>query len=178
MRRTRLFLAVGVATLCGTGVALATHVPQVDPATVPTGFLATHNQVENIRISSLARAVDDRRADVFVQHIRFSAGQDTGWHSHPGPVFVEVVGGSLIYQDTTHGCEQVTYSAGEGFFDRGFGHVHHAVAGPNGADFYAVYVLPPGSATHVTPAPVPEECASPPASDEDEDDEEGDEDDD
>jgi hypothetical protein len=159
MRRTRLFLAVGVATLCGTGVALATHVTQVDPATVPTGFLAAHNEVERIRISPIRRAVEDGRADVFVQHIRFAAGQDTGWHTHPGPVFVEVVKGSLTYEDAAHGkCRSRTYDEGEGFFDRGFGHVHHAVAGPAGADFYAVYVLRPGTATHVTPASAPEEC--------------------
>jgi hypothetical protein len=55
----------------------------------------------------------------------------------------------------------VTYEAGEGFFDRGGGHVHHAVAGPEGAEFYPVYVLPPGSETHIIPvATGPEECTS------------------
>jgi hypothetical protein len=59
MRRMRLFAIVGVATICSAGVALATHVPQVDPATVPTGFLAAHNKVDGIRISSIERAVED-----------------------------------------------------------------------------------------------------------------------
>jgi hypothetical protein len=95
MRRTRLFAIAGVATVCSAGVALASHVPQVDPATVPPGFLATHNKVEGIRISSLARAVKHGKADVFIQHARFVANQDTGWHTHPGPVFVEAVKGSL-----------------------------------------------------------------------------------
>jgi hypothetical protein len=182
MRRTRILAIAGVATVCGAGAAFASHVTQVDPATVPTGFLAAHNKVEGIKLSSLARAVDDGNADVFVQHIRFAANQDTGWHSHPGPVFVEVVRGSLIYEDAAHGdCRKVTYQAGQGFFDRGFGHVHHAVGGVVGADgaagaeFYAVYVLPPGSATHVIPATAPEECTAAPDSDDDadEDDDEG-----
>jgi hypothetical protein len=70
-----------------------------------------------------------------------------------------VVGGSLTYEDAAHHrCRRATYDAGEGFFDRGFGHVHRAIAGPQGADFYAVYVLPPGSESHLIPAPAPEEC--------------------
>ena len=162
MRRTRLLAIAGVATVCSAGVALAAHVPQVDPATVPPGFLATHNKVEGIRISSLARAVKRGKADVFIQHVSFGPNQDTGWHTHPGPVFVEVVKGSLTYEDAANGkCRTVTYEAGEGFFDRGGGHVHHAVAGPEGAEFYPVYVLPPGSETHVIPgATAPEECTS------------------
>ena len=129
---------------------------------MPPGFLAAHNKVQNIRISSLAQAVKHGKADVFSQHIRFAPNQDTGWHTHPGPVFVQVVKGSLTYEDAHHGkCTQVTYEAGEGFFDRGGGHVHHAVAGPEGAESYPVYVLPPGSETHVIPvATGPEECTS------------------
>jgi hypothetical protein len=161
MRFTRALAVAGTATVCGAGVALAAHVSQVDPATVPTGFLAAHNQVENIRISSLARAVEHGEADLFVQHARLGSDEATGWHTHPGGVFVEVVGGSLTYEDAAHGkCRRATYQAGEGFFDPGFGHVHRAIAGPSGADFYPVYVLPPGSQTHIIPATAPKECTS------------------
>jgi hypothetical protein len=115
----RMLAIAGVVTVAGAGAAFATHVTQVDPATVPTGFLAAHNEVEGIRIVSLAQAVDDGEADVFVQHVRFTANQDTGWHSHPGPVFVQVVKGSLIYEDALRGkCRRITYTAGQGFFDR------------------------------------------------------------
>jgi hypothetical protein len=161
MRFSRTLAVAGMATACGGGMALAGHVSQVDPATVPTGFLAAHNQVENIRISSLARAVERGKADVFIQHARLGANEATGWHTHPGGVFVEVVGGSLTYEDASRGkCRRVTYQAGEGFFDPGFGHVHRAIAGPSGADFYPVYVLPPGSETHIIPASAPKKCTS------------------
>jgi quercetin dioxygenase-like cupin family protein len=161
MTLKRTLAVAGVLSVGGAGAALAAHVTQVDPATVPTGFLAAHNNVEGIRISSLARAVKHRRADVFIQHARLAANEATGWHTHPGPVFVEVVRGSVTYEDSAHGdCRRVTYDAGEGFFDRGFGHVHRAIAGPDGADFYPVYVLPAGSESHLIPAPAPEECTS------------------
>jgi quercetin dioxygenase-like cupin family protein len=178
MRRTRTLALAGVATVCGAGAAFAAHVTQVDPATVPTGFLAAHNKVEGIRVASVARAVKRGKADVFVQHARLAANEVTPWHTHPGPVFVEVVKGSLTYEDGHHGeCRRLTYRAGEGFFDRGFGHVHRAVAGADGADFYPVYVLPPDSATHVIPAAAPEECTGGGAgdhhSDEDDHDDQG-----
>jgi hypothetical protein len=172
--RTRVLAIAGVATVCGAGAAFAAHVTQVDPATVPTGFLAAHNKVEGIRVSSLARAVDDGKADVFVQHVRLAANEATAWHTHPGPVLVEIVKGSVTVEEAAHGdCERVTYLAGEGFFDRGFGHVHRAVAGAGGADFYPVYVLPPGSPTQLIPATAPEECT---AGQSDDDPDEGDDD--
>jgi hypothetical protein len=162
MRFKRTLAVAGVLAVGGAGAAVADHVTQVDPASVPTGFLAAHNEVDGIRISSIARAVRRGRADVFIQHARLAAGEATPWHTHPGPVFVEVVRGSLVYEDARHGkCRRITYGAGEGFFDRGFGHVHRAVAGPQGADFYPVYVLPPGSETHLIPATAPEECTTP-----------------
>lgn len=160
MKLKRALAVAGLLTVGGGGTALAAHVTQVDPATVPTGFLAAHNKVEGIRISAVARAVKHGSADVFVQHARLAANEATGWHTHPGPVFVEVVRGSVTYEDAAHGkCRQTTYEAGEGFFDPGFGYVHRAIAGTYGADFYPVYVLPRGSETHVIPAPAPHECA-------------------
>jgi hypothetical protein len=171
MKRTRMFAIAGVATVCGAGAAFAAHVSEVDPATVPTGTLVAHNRVDGIRLSSIARAVDDRKADVFITHARFTPGQDTGWHTHPGPVFVQVVKGSLTYQDAQRrDCRTVTYGAGQGFFDRGHGHVHRAVAGASGAEFYPVFVLPPGSAAHIIPATAPKECTAEGNGDEDSDD--------
>ncbi len=93
--------------------------------------------------------------------MRLDANVPTGWHTHPGPALVEVVKGSVTYEDAkANVCRQTTYNPGEGFVDRGFGHVHRAIAGPDGVDFYVVYVLPPGSETHVIPAAAPPECTA------------------
>jgi quercetin dioxygenase-like cupin family protein len=160
--RLKRFLALGaLAIVSAGGAALASH-PQIDPTTVPTGFLAAHNRVTGIRVSAVARAVSSSgTADVFVQHVRLGENEATGWHTHPGPVFVTVVDGSLTYEDAGHNrCRQRTYTSGEGFVDPGFGHVHRAIAGDSGVHFYAVYILPVGSLTHVIGADAPEECAS------------------
>ena len=63
-----------------------------------------------------------------------------------------VVQGAVTYEDAAaNSCHDATYTAGQGFVDRGFGHVHRAIAGADGVDFYVVYILPPGSPTHVIP---------------------------
>lgn len=144
-----------VAALTGGAVALAAHVTQVDPATVPTGFLAAHNSITDVPVEPFRRAVKRNGGDFFVQHVRLGANAPTGWHTHPGPAFVTVVKGALTYEDA---CRRATYGPGQGFVDRGFGHVHRAIAGPEGVDFYVTYVLPPGSATHVTPTDPPSRC--------------------
>jgi hypothetical protein len=182
VNRTRMLVIAALVTVCGAAAAFAAHVAQVDPATVPTGFLAAHNKVEGIRQSSVARAVDRGRADVFIQHVSLRPGEATPWHTHPGPVFVEVVKGSLTYEAAEHGeCPLPTYEAGEGFFDRGFGHVHRVVAGSQGAELYPVYVLPPGSANQIILVPAPEEppqCPDEGEGDEHSDDGDDDDDDD
>lgn len=156
-----LYALAAITVLLGAGAALSNHVTEVDPATVPTGFLAAHNSIGDIPVSALARAVKPDGADLFVQHVRLGANAPTGWHTHPGPALVTVVKGSLTYQDAkANRCNRVTYAAGTGFVDRGFGHVHRAVAGTDGVDFYVVYLLPPGTATHVIPASAPPECSS------------------
>jgi quercetin dioxygenase-like cupin family protein len=149
-------------TVVGAGsIALANHVSEVDPAGVPTGFLTAHTRIDAIRVNNLARAVKPHGADLFIQHARLGPNQATAWHTHPGPVLVSIRSGSLTYEDARGDrCRRTAYSAGEGFFDPGFGHVHRAIAGPSGAEFYPVYILPKGSAAHVTDTPPPEACRS------------------
>jgi quercetin dioxygenase-like cupin family protein len=160
MKRRMIFVLV-LASLVGGGVAVASHVTQLDPATVPTGFLAAHNSISDVPLSAVARAANPDGTDVFIQHVRLPANAPTGWHTHPGPAFVTVVKGSLTYEDAmANSCRRITYNSGQGFVDRGFGHVHRAIAGPDGTDFYVVYFLPPGSETHIIGATAPSECSS------------------
>ena len=110
----------------------------------------------------LARAVTPDGTDLLVQHVRLGANTPTGWHTHPGPALVAVVKGSLVYEDAAaaNRCRRIAYGPGEGFLDRGFGHVHRAIAGPEGVDFYVTYLLPRGSETHVVSTSAPAECAA------------------
>ncbi len=158
--RTRWMIASAVAAIALAGVAGAAHVPQVDPATVPLGFLATHNDVGNFEISPIARAVKHHQADVFVWHLRLAPNSALGWHTHPGPAIVTVVRGSLGYQHEMQGeCVTTWYTAGTGFMDPGFGHVHRAVSRDDGFDAYTTFVLPSGSPSQTIPTDPPAACS-------------------
>ena len=53
-------------------------------------------------------------------------GAQFPWHTHAGPVVVNVVSGALVYIDGED-CAEHTYSAGQAFIDAGHGHVHSAI---------------------------------------------------
>ena len=160
MTRMHVLALAAITAVTGAGAAFAGHVLEVDPATVPTGFLAAHNAIDDVPISTFARAVKPDGAQVSIQHVRLPANVATGWHTHPGPGVVTVVRGSLTYEDErSNGCRRLVYLEGEGFVDRGFGHVHRAIAGSTGAEFYVVYVLPKGSEMHVVSASAPAVCS-------------------
>jgi hypothetical protein len=153
--------ATGLAVIAGGGVAIASHVTEVDPATVPTGFLAAHNRVEEVPVSAFARAAASSGAEVTVQHIRLAPNQPIPWHTHPGPVFVLIERGAFTYEYAQGSkCIRTTYGASTGFVDPGFGNTHQATAGPAGAEMYALYVLPPGSANHLIPTAADPACTS------------------
>jgi hypothetical protein len=161
MRLKRMLAAVGVLVLGSGGVAVATHVTPVPSTTVPTGFFSTHTKINNVprEVSRLARR---GRMDVFTQHARLTANQATAWHTHPGPGIVSVVAGALTYEDAQGGrCRKKTYKPGQGFVDRGFGYVHRAVAGPEGADFYVTYLTPRRAPTQTIDVNDPPEGCTP-----------------
>jgi hypothetical protein len=62
--------------------------------------------------------------DFVVRRHDYAVGSTTGWHSHPGPVFITVTQGTLtyyLYEDRE--CTPHVISAGQGFVDDGSGHI-------------------------------------------------------
>jgi quercetin dioxygenase-like cupin family protein len=160
MRLKLVMAAASALVAVSAGVALASHAPEIDPATVPTGFFVAHNRVADVPVSAIARAVTPNGADVFVQHLTLTPNQASPWHTHPGPVIVTLRSGSLTYETAVaNTCSRRGYAAGQGFVDPGFGHVHRVVAGPSGAELYSTFLLPPGSETHLITASAPDECS-------------------
>ena len=96
--------------------------------------------------------------DVAVQMITFQPGGHSGWHSHPGPVFISVVAGEMtFYEADDPSCAPVVRHAGQGFLDTGE-HAHIArneTTAP--ATNVVTYFVPPGSPLR-TDAPNPGNC--------------------
>ena len=101
-----------------------------------------------------ATEVHEQGTNGVLQHLTFAPNQSTGWHTHPGPNIVIVMEGSFTLTDKH--CNVTTYGPGEGFAT-GL-KVHEAVAGPDGADFYAFYLLPGSADVLRTTEPAPN-CA-------------------
>ena len=67
---------------------------------------------------------DDPSHTVVVRYT-VQPGAQFPWHTHAGPVVVNVVSGALTYI-AADDCGEETYRAGEAFVDAGHGHVHSA----------------------------------------------------
>jgi quercetin dioxygenase-like cupin family protein len=79
-------------------------------------------------------------------------GAQFPWHSHYGPVIVNIVSGSLTYVPAG-ACVEKTYSAGESFVDAGHGHVHTAYnPGSQPTVFIATFFEAPPTGALLIPA--------------------------
>ena len=58
--------------------------------------------------------------DIAVRMFSYAAHSTTGWHSHPGPVFIQVVQGAVtFYEGTDPNCTPRVVRAGESYLDLG-----------------------------------------------------------
>ena len=67
----------------------------------------------------------DDASRTVVARITVQPGAQFPWHTHPGPVVVNVTQGELVYVPAED-CSQSAYPAGTAFVDPGQGHVHSA----------------------------------------------------
>ena len=61
--------------------------------------------------------------DVVVRQHDYAPHSTTGWHVHPGPVFITVTKGSLTFYELDDPCTPHVVTVGQGFVDSGNGHV-------------------------------------------------------
>ena len=84
--------------------------------------------------------------DLAVQSIVFQPGGQSGWHRHPGPVFIQVVSGTMtFYESDDPTCTPIVRTAGQGYLDLG----EHAHIARNEttvpAQNVVTYFAPPGA---------------------------------
>ena len=85
--------------------------------------------------------------DIAVQSIVFQPGGQSGWHSHPGPVFIQVVSGTMtFYLSDDPSCTPIVRTAGQGYLD--LGEHPHIARNESGlpATNVVTYFAPPGAA--------------------------------
>lgn len=96
--------------------------------------------------------------DVAVQQIVFQPGGHSGWHSHPGPVFIQVVSGTMtFYESDDPTCTPIVRTSGQGYLDVGE-HAHIARNETSAtATNIVTYLAPPGAALRID-QPRPGNC--------------------
>lgn len=101
-------------------------------------------------------------ADVFQVKTVVLPGNDSGWHSHPGPSVVLVKQGTAtIYESDDPTCSGVTYPAGSGFIDKGGSHVHLVQnASPTDTLVVVAFQIVPHNVARRIDQPRPPQCPS------------------
>jgi quercetin dioxygenase-like cupin family protein len=113
MRIKRSLMPVVVAAAVAGGFAahaLATPPSGQHPTAPSIGTLAAGQQVNTDRLKFQTKDP----ADVATFSVTYDPQGFSGWHTHPGIVFVVVQSGSVLRQV---GCDAHTYNAGDSFIE-------------------------------------------------------------
>jgi quercetin dioxygenase-like cupin family protein len=96
--------------------------------------------------------------DIGVRSFLYAPGAYTGWHTHPGPVFIMVLEGTVTFYDSNDpACTPIVVNAGGTFLDTG----EHAHIGRNESDQPArdlVVLFAPEGAAFRNDSPDPGHC--------------------
>jgi hypothetical protein len=130
MKRHRFLLATSAGTTAVLAVAVFAAVTMASPPSGVTPTVLARGTYDSFKVKSAPHSQVDLQAkakaplDIVVRRHDYLPHSSTGWHGHPGPVFITVTQGQLTfyeYDDPT--CTPHVVSAGQGYVDTGHGHI-------------------------------------------------------
>jgi hypothetical protein len=151
----RMVKGIGVAALlvCAAYASVASAEPAqgVTPRLLSLGtYDAFHVQSERGQ-PFVFKATAAPAVDLVVREHTYAAGSTTGWHTHPGPVFITVIEGTLtVYEWGDPTCTPTHIDADpntpypNAYVDSGHGHVARNESGAPAVDM-TVIVAPVGA---------------------------------
>ena len=78
--------------------------------------------------------------DIVVRTHDYAPGSSTGWHSHPGPVFITVTDGEVtFYEHDDPTCTPKVVRKGQGYVDTGRGHIGRNESGAPAKDVTVIF---------------------------------------
>jgi hypothetical protein len=152
MKQRVYMLVIAAFVLVLLTAASLVGVTMASPASGVTPTLLARGAYEDFRVKSVqgSPVEFDVKAksvvDVVVRRHDYAVGSHTGWHSHPGPVFITVTEGTLtyyLYDDPS--CTPHEVGKGQGFVDDGRGHMVRNESGQPAQDM-SVIIAPPAPA--------------------------------
>ena len=156
-RKTLNRMVAGALVVCAVGAMILRAARATPPHGVTNTLIAGPATFGEIHAQTLdpdyAALVKTRGlSDGYVRYLKIAPGGDTGWHSHPGIVFVLVQSGTLtMYHDD---LTSAVYTAGSGFVESP-GDVHDAVnEGATDLELAVLFLVPKGAPPRIDePAP-------------------------
>lgn len=151
----RRFIGITVLLVCGG----AAEVARAEPADGVTPTVLSRGTYEEFKVKADSddfdfKAKAQTAMDIVVRRHEYDVGSTTGWHAHPGPVFITVIAGTLtVYEWDDPTCTPIVLRAGEtypypngdGYVDSGSGHVVRNESGAPAVDV-SVITAPVGGA--------------------------------
>ena len=140
------------AALILTGLALGPADATPGSGFAPSGIVNGHFGTLQVNTADaktgnwglILKTLDD--TDMGVDKLTVQPGGYSGWHAHPGPVFVTVTQGTIIWYDGSDGlCTPHTYTTGQSFIERPY-RVHNSKNASDSApaEFIATTIKPVG----------------------------------
>jgi quercetin dioxygenase-like cupin family protein len=166
MKKSVLVLTAALLTLSAIAIGMLPLAAQEPPLPIASELLTPRSVFPDdvsmkIKIKTdggreVVKVVDPSRS--VVGRFTVQPGARFPWHSHAGPVVVNVVEGTLVFVETD--CGEQAYPAGTAFVDPGHGHVHSAY-NPTGGEtvFVATFFEAPAEGSLLIPADTPA-CAA------------------
>lgn len=117
-------LTVLVALGAVAAVALASPPSGVTPTVLARGTYDAFKTRSYPQGPGDFKAESKGPTDIVVRQHVYNPGSSTGWHTHPGPVFITVVEGRVtFYERDDPTCTPIVVTAGHGYVDNGQGHI-------------------------------------------------------
>lgn len=143
--RPAIAVAIALVVLAAVAaVALASPPSGVTPTVLARGTYDAFKVRSSPHSPVDFKAKTKGRTDFVVRRHDYAVGSSTGWHSHPGPVFITVTLGEVtFYERDDPTCTPHVVSAGHGYVDTGHGHIGRNESGQPAQDI-SVIIAPVG----------------------------------
>ena len=161
MKRRTSLVATAVAVLTLAALASFVAVTKASPPSAVTPTVLARGTYPSFYVKSPPGPVQfgafaGSPVDIVVRRHDYAPGGSTGWHSHPGPVFITVKQGELtFYEMDDPTCTPHVVTAGHGYVDTGHGHIGRNETDQPAQDVSVIIAPVGGAFRSELPAPNP-----------------------
>ena len=136
---------IGLLSVVGVVFVIGVMIARASPASGVTALVLSRGTFEPFQVKTDPHSLIDFQAkakshvDVVVRQHTYAPGAYTGWHAHPGPVFITVAEGTLtFYEADDRSCTPIVVTAPNGYVDTGRGHIARNESGQPARDISVI----------------------------------------